>query len=401
MRKLFTTALLIGSVLSLNGFSQSTNATLGGTVQDPTGAFIPGVTITATNSGTGIVTTVLSNEAGAYQFASLQPGTYDVNASLPGFQPAIAKAFQLGGAQQARFNFTLQVGTTTTTVDVTAAADTLLATSSNSVGTILPEQKVRDLPLAVRDVFGLVAATAGVQSSNGFVANFAGGRISSVNTTRDGINVSAGRFEDGAWSITFASPDLVEEVKVIVAPVDAQLARGSGQVSMVTRSGTNAFRGSVFWVNHNSALDSNSWFNNFNNVAKSYDNRNQFGGRIGGPIIRNKTFFFFLFEGQRDLKRQNATGNTLTAMARQGIFRYFPGADNANANNANPTVDRNGDPVKPANATGDLAAIDLFGNCTLRRGRRGKLPHVSRSASVDDQHERLHAGNAQAHADTE
>ena len=99
-----------------------------------TGAFIPGVTITATNSGTGIVTTVLSNEAGAYQFASLQPGTYDVNASLPGFQPAVAKAFQLGGAQQARFNFTLQVGTTTTTVDVTAAADTLLATSSKFSG---------------------------------------------------------------------------------------------------------------------------------------------------------------------------------------------------------------------------------------------------------------------------
>jgi len=364
MRRLFTAALFVSVVLSLDAFSQSTNATLGGTVQDPTKAFIPGVTITATNTGTGIVTTVLTNEAGAYQFASLQPGIYDVKASLPGFKPSIAKAFQLGGAQQARFNFTLEVGSTSTTVDVTAAADTLLATSSNSVGTVLNDSQVRDLPLAVRDVFGLVAATAGVQSSNGFVANFAGGRISSVNTTRDGINVSAGRFEDGAWSITFASPDLVEEVKVVVAPVDAQTSRGSGQVSMVTRSGTNAFKGSAFWVNHNSALDASSWFNNFNNVAKSYDNRNQFGVRLGGPILKNKTFFFVLFEGQRDLKRQNATGNTLTAMARQGIFRYFPGADNANFNNANATVDRNGDPVRPASATGPLAAIDLFGNCT-------------------------------------
>ena len=137
-----------------------------------------------------------------------------------------------------------------------------------------------------------------------------------MNTTRDGINVSAGRFEDGAWSITFASPDLVEEVKVVVAPVDAQTSRGSGQVSMVTRSGTNAFKGSAFWVNHNSALDSAAWFNNANNVSKSFDNRNQFGVRLGGPILKNKTFFFVLFEGQRDLKRQNATGNTLTAMAR-------------------------------------------------------------------------------------
>src|SRR5262249_27061724 len=75
--------------------------------------------------------------------------------------------------------------------------------------------------------------------------------------------------------------------------------------------------------------------------------------------------FFVLYEGQRDLKRQSTAGNTLTAMARQGIFRYFPGVDNANASNSNPTVDRNGNPVKPSTATGDLAAIDIFGNCTF------------------------------------
>src|SRR5258706_16378624 len=108
-KKIFTAVVLLCSVLSVNALSQSAGATLGGTVQDATGAFIPGVTITATNTGTGIVTTVLSNEAGAYQFASLQPGTYDVKAELPGFQAAVARGFQLGGAQQARFNFTMQV----------------------------------------------------------------------------------------------------------------------------------------------------------------------------------------------------------------------------------------------------------------------------------------------------
>ena len=338
-------------------------------MQDATGAFIPGVTVTATNVGTGIVTTVISNEAGAYQFASLQPGTYEFKAELVGFQSAITKDFPLGGAQQARLNFTLQVGAAAgTTVEVNVAADTLLATSSNSVGTILPEYKVRDLPLGARDVFGLVGATAGVQRTtdgNDLVANFAGGRISSVNTTRDGINVSAGRFEDGAWSLTYTSPDLVEEVKVVVAPVDAQTSRGSGQVSMVTRSGTNQFRGSAFWVNHNSAVDANSWFNNFNGVDKSYDNRNQYGARLGGPIIKNKTFFFVLFEGQRDLKRENVVGPTLTPYAQQGIFRFFPGVDNANVTAGVPTVDRNGNPVKPANATGDLKAIGLFNNCTF------------------------------------
>src|SRR5262247_1968063 len=331
-RNVVTGAVLLCVVISFNAWSQSTNATVGGTVQDATGAFIPGVTITATNVATGIVTTVVSNEAGVYQFASLQPGTYEIKSELPGFQTAIVKGFPLGGAQQARLNFTLQVAAAAgTTIDVAVAADALLATSSNSVGTVLPEYKVRDLPLAVRDVMGLVAQTAGVQSQNGLISNFAGGRISQLNTTRDGINVSAGRFEDGAWSLTYTSPDLVEEVKVVVAPVDAQTSRGSGQVSMVTRSGTNQFRGSVFWANHNSALDASNWFNNFNGVAKDYDNRNQYGGRIGGPIVKNKTFFFLLFEGQRDLKRQQATGNTLTDMARAGIFRYYPGVDNANA----------------------------------------------------------------------
>ena len=402
MRKPFTAALLV-VVLSLGAFSQSNNAALGGTVQDVSGAFIPGVTITATNTGTGIVTTVISNEAGAYQFASLQPGTYDVKAALPGFQPAVAKAFQLGGAQQARFNFALQVGGGATTVDVNIAADTLLATSSNSIGTILPEYKVRDLPLAVRDVFGLVERSAGVApaDANGLIGNFAGGRMSAANTMRDGINVSAGRFEDGAWSVTYTSPDLVEEVKVVTAPVDAQTARGNGQVSMVTRSGTNQLHGTAFWTNHNSALDANSWFNNFNGVKKNYDNRNQFGGRVSGPIVKNKTFFMVLFEGQRDLKRENATGNTLTPMARQGIFRYFPGVDNANANNANPSVDRNGNPVRPERATGDLAAIDLFGNCTFNgapvtncRPYRDPLrPAISNTAYMQETLRRMPAPN--------
>src|SRR5262249_25037184 len=139
-------------------------------------------------------------------------------------------SFQLGGAQQARLNFTLRAGTGAETAEVSVAANPLLATSSNSVGAVLPENQVRDLPLAVRDVFGLVAATAGVgpKDGQGMVNNLAGGRQSAVNTTRDGINVSSGRFEDGAWPITYTSPDLVEEVRVVVVPVDAQTSRGSG-----------------------------------------------------------------------------------------------------------------------------------------------------------------------------
>jgi hypothetical protein len=159
---------------------------------------------------------------------------------------------------------------------------------------------------------------------------------------------------------------MVEEVKVIVAPVDAETSRGNGQVQMVTRSGTNQYRGSVSWSNHNSALDANNWFNNFNGVGKSYDNRNLYSARMSGPILKNKTFFFLLFTGQRDLKKTQATGLTWTDMAKSGIIRYWPGVDSQNAAGANPGVDVNGNPIAPAGATGPLSAIGLFGSCSYQ-----------------------------------
>src|SRR5262245_30845255 len=250
--------LLYVIVLSINGFAQGTvNATVGGTVSDSTGALIPGVTVSATNVGTGIVNSAVSNESGAYNFASLQPGTYKITAELPGFQTQTFTEVQLGGAQQVRLNFTLQVAAAAgTNVEVTIAADTILATSSNSIGTVLPEYKVRDLPTVAANVFNLVQNMPGVQrAANGTFGYMAGGRLGDVNATRDGVNVNDGRYENGAWSVVYTSPDMVEEVKVIVAPVDAETSRGSGQVEMVTRSGTDQFRVSVYWINNKYILN--------------------------------------------------------------------------------------------------------------------------------------------------
>jgi hypothetical protein len=366
-------ALLVCLVLSITALAQTSYATLGGTVSDSTGAFIPGVSLTATNIQTGIVSTVITNEAGVYQFASLQPGRYKVSAELSGFQTQTYDDVALGLSQQVRLNFALQAGSIAQSVEVTVAADTLLATSSSSIGSVLPENKIRDLPLAYRNALDLVQTTPGVQSSAGtanvtVVGNFAGGRISQVNTTRDGISVNDGRYDNGVYSANYISPDLVDEVRVIVAPADAETGRGSGQVQLSTRSGTNQFKGSVFWANHNSALDANNWFSNFRGQEPDYLNRNQFGGRLGGPVIKNKTFFFFLYEGQRVAQRKYVAGPVLTPLARQGIFRYFPGVQNGNALSTNPTVDLLGNPLKPAGATGDLQSFSVFGKDPLRPG---------------------------------
>jgi Carboxypeptidase regulatory-like domain len=362
--------------LAVTGFGQSINATVGGNVADASGALIPGVTVTATNVGTNIANTTVTNETGTYNFPALQPGTYKVTAELPGFQTQTFTDVQLGGAQQVKLNFNLQVAAAAgTNVEVTVAADTILATTSNSIGTILPEYRVRDLPTVAGNVFNIVQNMPGVQRNDGGTFGYmAGGRLGDVNATRDGVNVNDGRYENGAWSTVYSSPDMIEEVKVIVAPIDAETSRGSGQVSMITRSGTNTLRGSVFWNNHNSALDANDWFNNRNNIAKSYDNRNQYGARLGGPIIKNKTFFFLFFNGQRDVKKNQANGLTYTDMAKAGIFRYWPGVDNQNASGANPSVDLNGNPRIPNGVTSapfvtdpsQPAAIGLFGTCNYK-----------------------------------
>src|SRR2546427_10299198 len=161
MKTLVTALAVLCLALSTGAFAQTINATLGGTVTDATGALIPGVTITATNLATGIVTTVLTNEAGAYNFASIQSGTYKVTAELPGFQTQTYNNVVLGVSQQVRLNFTLQVGTQAQSVEVNIAADTLIATTSSSVGSVLPEYKVRDLPLASRNILDLVATAPG------------------------------------------------------------------------------------------------------------------------------------------------------------------------------------------------------------------------------------------------
>jgi hypothetical protein len=355
--------LILCCAICVAAVAQSSNASVGGTVADASGALIPGVSVTATNTGTGIVSTTVSNEAGSYQFPPLQPGSYTVSAELPGFRKQIFNNVGLGISQQVRLNFTLQVSNVATAVEVSVAADTLLATTSASVGVVLPEYKIRDLPLAGRDVIDLIATAPGTRDSN-----FAGAPSGFTMTTRDGIAVNQGRYNAGAFTQTFISPDLVDEVRIIVAPADAEYGRGSGQVQLATRSGTNEFRGAVFWSNRNSVWDSATFNNNFNNIGKDYLNRNQYGGRLGGPVIRNKTFFFGLFEGQRSVQKSVVNALVLTPTARQGLFRYFPGVPNAGATAQVPTVDLAGNPLRPASATGDLVTFSVFGRDPLRPG---------------------------------
>ncbi|HEY1337932.1 MAG TPA: carboxypeptidase-like regulatory domain-containing protein, partial [Bryobacteraceae bacterium] len=200
VRLLPAAALLLGA---LSPVSAQVNAVVGGTVSDATGAVIPKVDVTARNVNTGIVTKVASNGTGVYEFASLQPGTYTVSAAFMGFQTQTFSNVELGQGQQVRLNFTLQPSAGAQTVEVTAEADTLVATTTASVGGVLANKDVLNLPVASRNVLDLVTLTPGVLLVPGVfgpVTAFAGTQTNDVNTTRDGMVTNDGRYNNGTYS---------------------------------------------------------------------------------------------------------------------------------------------------------------------------------------------------------
>jgi hypothetical protein len=347
--------------------AQSTSGSIGGVVRDPSQALIPGVTIAVTNTQTGIVTSRITNESGVYNVPGLLPGIYKVTADLPGFRQSVYNEVQLGTSAQIRLDFTLQVGAVTQSVEVSVASDSLLRESSASIGEVLPAAKVQELPLVTGNVLDLVRVMAGVRSLGGEGNDtFAG--VSSdtgVNTVRDGLSVSDGRFSSGIYATTVLNPDLIGEIRVILSPVDAELGRGNGQVQLLTRSGTNRYTGAAVWNVRNSALNGNTWNRNndidpetglWRPTPPDWYNEHQYTLSFGGPIIRNKTFFFALWDQQIERKRTLVQTAVLTDSARNGVFRYFDGWNNGNAGVAtnsggtNPTrasVDLLGNPLNP------------------------------------------------------
>jgi hypothetical protein len=368
-RALTVLALVCSLVTPVIAFGQAGNASVGGFVQDATQAVIPGVTVTATNTQTGVVSRTITNETGTYTILSLLPGTYRLSAELPGFRPHVYNDVQLGTGVSARYNFTLQVGEVTQGIEVTADSVALLAESSATIGQVLPENQVRDLPLVGNDVLDLMRVMGGVRGGTGSEATtFAGISASMVNTTRDGLSVQDGRYLNGVFGTTVINPEMVGEMRVILTPVDAEMGRGNGQIQIATKSGTNRFTGSGVWSVANSALDANTWGNNNDIVNGTWQptkpnwfNRNEYTVSYGGPVVRNKTFFFALWEQRIENQRTTQRPVILTDCARNGIFRYFDGWVNGNANTttsatgASPTravVDTSGNPLRPSTNPG-------------------------------------------------
>ena len=336
--------------------AQGTDAVLTGSVLDSTGAVVPQASVIALNINTGVATREASNASGVYLFPVLPPGDYTITAEKAGFKKYELERLTLRTGDHVQQNLALQLGGSTETVEVVANSDSV-STLTSSAGGELSKTRISDLPVASRNAMDLVLTQAGVVG-----ANFNGARNDMLNISLDHANIVDNFITESLGTTQiFTSVDRIEEVHVVSSPADAEYGRGSGQVQLISKSGTNQFHGSAFDNIHNTDLNANSWSNNRNSLSRSAIVQNDGGGSIGGPVRKNKTFFFGLFEANIDHTKSTVTSTTLTQDARQGIFRFYPGVQDANANSNNPTVDLNGNPVSPRGATGPLQSVSLFG----------------------------------------
>ena len=369
MKKILLYVLASLCLFGASAFAQVSNSNFTGTVTDSSKAVLPGVTVTATNNATGVAVSNVTNDAGAYTILSIIPGTYTVTAELPGFRKEVINNADLVNGVTVRLNFTMQVASQSQSVEVTVAADTLIQQSSQTVGTVLGEKKVSDLPLIGNNILdqlsvlggldNLVQTGANPSSGNAFGregTTLAGISAQDVPVIRDGIMVQDTRWPTGLNTNTVINPDLVGEVKLIVAPVDAELGRGNGAVQISTRSGTNQFRGAAVWNLQNSFLNANTWAQNETHTPLNWLTQNQGTISGGGPIIKNKTFFYALWDMYYNRQRAYTSAPVLTPCAKNGIYRYFDGWNNAGANATvvsggptptRPSVDLLGNPVAP------------------------------------------------------
>ena len=326
--------------LAVSMYSQVTEATLSGTISDPSGGVIPGAQISISNTATGISKEFQADTAGYYTAPNLAPGTYEIKVTAKGFNTAVSTVTLAVGAQQ-QLNIPMKVGETSQTVQVTAATQQIDLTSSTLTGQV-ESQTILELPLNGRDWTSLATLHPGVnlietqvdyaqsaRGNRGFGAELtiSGQRTTNNNYRLDGISVND-YANSGPGNVIGAAlgVDAIQEFSVLTGGFSAEYGKATGGVvNAITKSGTNSFHGDVYEFIRNSALDSRDYFSRSANTPLAQFRRNQFGGAAGGPIIKDKTFIFGDYEGFRQAKGITTTITVPSDTARAGHLHYKKG----------------------------------------------------------------------------
>lgn len=302
-QRVVAVVLLVLVFLSLAGIASAQDATgtVLGTVVDPQGSVIPNVEVTVTNTATAQKSVTKTGSDGSFRILNLPIGDYTVTAEGTGFQRLVTNPQKLQINQNLRFDIKMKVGSAQQVVEVSSDA-VGVETVSSTVGQSVTSRPIVDLPLNGRNVLNLALLQPGVTETNddtSAAGNFsiAGGRTDSVTFLLDG-GINNNLLNNGV--VYTPNPDTVAEFKILQNNYTAEYGRnGGGIVSVVTKSGGNQFHGSAFEFLRNDAMDANSFVNKFNGLPRDRLKRNQYGGTIGGPIVKDKLFFFVGYQGQR------------------------------------------------------------------------------------------------------
>src|SRR5580658_3789303 len=307
-------SVALATLFSVGAWSQTQLAAVSGTITDPSGAVVPGVSVSIVNQGTGLKRSTLTNTAGAYRFVGLPTGDYSLRIEKTGFQSQVRERVELNSAAEVTINSQLALGDLSQQTTVSANAAGIDRTTSTSAG-LLPEQSLTDLPLDNRDLFSAVMLEPGVapnpssgpsllsSGKSGQVA-IDGIRPSMTNVLIDGMDATDPVFgySPGGASGFFLGLNELAEVRVLTQTFDAEYAgHGGAVIEMVTKSGSNQFHGSLWELHRDASLDAKNYFDLGSSPIPPFV-RNQFGAGIGGPLKRDRTFFFVNYEGFREVQ---------------------------------------------------------------------------------------------------
>jgi carboxypeptidase family protein/TonB-dependent receptor-like protein len=324
--RLIRTILCIALVVSPSLlFAQSYTGTIVGSIKDASGAVVPHATITITNLQTNRQESVTADLEGRYTSLPLPPGEYRVEAELQGFRRAARANVTVQVSATLVIDFTLEVGTLSDAVEVRADA-TALETTTGTVGKLVDNKRILELPLNTRNVYSLIFLTPGVAGSignnyNSMSYTVNGARPTMMDTVIDGVTASFPTVNGFTGISVFPSVDAIQEFKVLGANYPAEYGRSLGSVlNVVYKSGTNSFHGSAYEFFRDSAFDANSYFSKLAGQPLGDYRRSQFGGVAGGPIRRSRTFFMTSYEGLRERRLSQTTTTVPTLAQRQGDF---------------------------------------------------------------------------------
>ncbi len=321
IRAIFLMGTAVLSIASAFGQS-STSGKVVGTVTDVSGAIVPKAEVLLTNTGTNAIARTVSDGSGEYLFSVVSPGTYRLTVRMSGFRMASVSDLVVDVDKTSNVAVKLEVGGDKEVVEVTATATAELQTSDAQIGNTLSTDSILRLPTLQRNATELMNLQPGVVAGGNGLQMRVSGAVDDQNTvTLDGIDITQNIVATGTSIPTPA--DSVEEFRENVASPTANMMRGSGgQVTLIGRHGSNTFHGALYEYFQNNDLNSNTWDNNRAGLKRAIIHDNRYGGRLGGPVFKNRTFFFVNYESRKFNSVSQVTRTVPTALLRQGIIQF-------------------------------------------------------------------------------